>query len=49
MEQHNDAIHQEITAFPHEMTRRVIDNFRERLWQCVDNKGSHLTDLIFKI
>ena len=30
------------------MTRRVIDNFRERLRQCVDNNGSHLTDLIFK-
>ena len=43
-----DAIRQEITAIPHEMTRRVIDNFRERLRQCVDNNGSHLTDLIFK-
>ena len=30
------------------MTRQVIDNFRERLRQCVDNNGSHLTDLIFK-
>ena len=30
------------------MTHRVIDNFRERLRQCVDNNGSHLTDLIFK-
>ena len=28
------------------MTRRVIDNFRERLRQFVDNNGSHLTDLI---
>ena len=48
IEQLKDAIRQEITAIPHEMTRRVIDNFRERLRQCVDNKGSHLTDLIFK-
>ena len=48
IEQIKDAIRQEITAIPHEMTRRVIDNFRERLWQCVDNNGSHLTDLIFK-
>ena len=49
IEQLEDAIRQEITAIPHEMTRRVVDNFRERLRQCVDNNGSHLTDLIFKI
>ena len=48
IEQLKDAIRQEITAIPHEMTRRVIDNFRERLWQCVDNNGCHLMDLIFK-
>ena len=48
IEQLKDAICQEITAIPHEMTRRVIDNFHERLQQCVDNNGSHLTDLISK-
>ena len=48
IEQLKDAINQEITAIPHEMTRRVTDNFREHLRQCVDNNGSHLTDLIFK-
>ena len=48
VEQLKNAIRQEITAIPHEMTSRVIDNFRERLRQCVDNNGSHLTDLIFK-
>ena len=48
IEQLKDAICQEITAIPHEMTRRVIDNFREHFRQCVDNNGSHLTDLIFK-
>ena len=48
IEQLKDAIRQEITAIPHEMTGRVIDNFRERFRQCVDNNGSHLTDLIFK-
>ena len=31
IEQVKDAIRQEITAIPHETTRRVIDNFRERL------------------
>ena len=40
IEQLEDAIRQEITAIPHEMTRRVIDNFRKRLRQCVDNDGS---------
>ena len=48
IEQHKDAIRQEITAIPHEMTSRVIDNLLERLRQCVDNNGSHLTDLIFE-
>ena len=48
IEQLKDAIHHEITAIPHEMTRQVIDNFRECLWQYVDNNGFHLTDLIFK-
>ena len=48
IEQLKDAICQEFIAIQHEMIRRVIDNFRERLRQCVDNNGSHLTDLIFK-
>ena len=48
IEELKDAIRQEIASIPHEMIRRVIDNFRERLQQCVDNNGSHLTDLIFK-
>ena len=48
IEQLKDTIRQEITAIPHEMTRRVIDNFHERLRQCVHNNGFHLTDLIFK-
>ena len=43
-----DAICQEITAIPHEMICRVMDNFQERLRQCVNNNRSHLTDLIFK-
>ena len=48
IEQLKDAIRQEITAIPHEMTHQVIDNFCEPLRQCVDNNGYHLTDLIFK-
>ena len=48
IEQLKDAICQEITAIPHEMTHRVIDYFHEHLRQCVDNNGSHLTGLILK-
>ena len=31
IEQLKDAIRQEIIAIPHQITRQVIDNFRERL------------------
>ena len=48
IEQLEDAIHEEITAIPYEMTCQVIDNFCERLQQCVDNNESHLTDLFLK-
>ena len=48
IEQLKDAIRQEITAIPHEMTCQIMDNFRERLQQCVDGNGTQLTDLIFK-
>ena len=37
----------EIVATPH--IRRIMDNFRKRLRQCVDNNGQHLTDVIFKM
>lgn len=47
-EQLKDAICQEIAAIPHEMIRRVLDNFHKRLRQCVDRSGTHLTDMIFK-
>lgn len=48
IEELKDAIRQEIAAIPHEMTRRVVDNFRERIRQCVDSNGTHLIDIIFK-
>ena len=31
------------------MIHRVMDNFRGRLRQCVDNNSKHLTDVIFKM
>lgn len=43
-----EVITQEIAAIPLEMTRRVIENFRERLNQCIENEGRHLSDIIFK-
>lgn len=48
IEQLKRAICQEVAAIPQEMTRRVVENFRERLQKCMDNNGSHLTDVIFK-
>jgi hypothetical protein len=30
------------------MTRKAMDNFRERLQECVINNGRHLSDVIFK-
>jgi hypothetical protein len=42
-----EVITQEISAIPPEMTRRVIENYRERLNQCIQNEGGHLNDIIF--
>ena len=43
-----DAIREEVEAIRPEMTNRVMENFRERLWQCMANNGRHLSDVIFK-
>jgi len=43
-----DAIRVDVTAIPPEMTNIVMENFGERLWQCMANDGHHLTDVIFK-
>ncbi|PNF42023.1 hypothetical protein B7P43_G12304 [Cryptotermes secundus] len=43
-----EAITQAVAAIPLEMTRRTMDNFRERLLQCVNNGGRHLPEIIFK-
>jgi hypothetical protein len=43
-----DAIHEEVAAIPPEMTNTVMENFRERLRQCIANNGRHLSDVIFK-
>ena len=43
-----DSILQEAAANPPEISRRVIDNFRNRLRKCIESNGRKLTDLIFK-
>jgi hypothetical protein len=42
-----EAITQEVAAIPPEMTRRVMENYWERLNQCIDIEGRHLSDIIF--
>ena len=48
IEQLKEAIRQEVAALPPAMTRKAMDNFRERLQECVNNNGQHLIDVIFK-
>jgi hypothetical protein len=43
-----EAITQEVAAIPPEMTCRVMEKYRERLSQCIDNEGRHLSDVVFK-
>jgi hypothetical protein len=43
-----EAITQEVAAIPPEMTCRVMENYSERLNQCTDNEGCHLSDIIFE-
>jgi len=43
-----ERIRQEIDAISHEITQRVMKNFRERLHQCVANDGRLRSDIIFK-
>jgi hypothetical protein len=38
----------EVAAISPTMLQQVMQNFQKRLRQCVDNKGCHLTDSIFR-
>lgn len=42
-----NAIEREIRAIPRDMLRRVMINFSQRLEECVEKDGRHLTDVIF--
>ena len=48
IEQLKEAIRQEVAAILPPMTRRAMDNFRERLQEFVINNGRHFNDVIFK-
>jgi hypothetical protein len=41
-------IREEVAAVSPTMLQRVKHNFQKRLGECVDNKGRHLTDTIFR-
>ena len=43
LEDLKERIRQEIDAIPPELTRREKINFWERLQQCIDNDGHHLS------
>jgi hypothetical protein len=41
-------IREEVAALSPNMLQRVMQNFQKRLGECVDNKGRHLTNTIFR-
>ena len=41
-------IREEVAAISPTMLQRVMQNFQKRSGECVDNKGRHLTDTIFR-
>jgi len=43
-----EAIRQEDAAITPEMTLKVMDNYRQRLFQCINIQGRHLSDVLFK-
>jgi hypothetical protein len=43
-----EAITQEVSAIQPEMTHRVMEKYRKRINQCIDNEGHHLSDVVFK-
>ena len=41
-------IREEVAAIPPNTLERVMQNFQKCLEECVDNKGRHFTDTIFR-
>lgn len=43
-----ERIIEEVNVIPREMCQRAVQNFRDRLQQCIAANGRHLMDIIFK-
>jgi len=43
-----EAIHHEIRLIDHQLLARVMDDFKKRLENCIQEDGCRLTDIIFK-
>jgi len=43
-----EAIHQEIRPIDRQLLARVMDDFKKRLENCIQEDVHHLTDIIFK-
>jgi hypothetical protein len=43
-----ERVHLEITNLEEEMLGRAMENFKERLQECIQKDGHHLTDVIFR-
>ena len=43
-----EAIRQGVAAITPEMILKVMDNYRERLHQCINIQGRHLSDVFFQ-
>ena len=43
-----EAIQQEVAAITPEMTLKLMDNYQQRLYQCINIQGTHLSDVLFK-
>jgi carbon monoxide dehydrogenase subunit G len=41
-------IREEVAAISPTMLHQVMHSFQKRLGECVDNKGCHITDTIFR-
>jgi hypothetical protein len=44
-----ESITQEVAAILPEMTNRVMEKYRERLNECIDNEGRQLSNVVFKL
>jgi len=43
-----EAMHQEIRPIDHQLLACVMDDFKKRLENCIQEDSHHLTDIIFK-